>query len=140
MTAGGSKVIAAAAVGIGGCMGTALRCVATSLLPSSSGFPASTFLINITGAFVLGFLLEYLLICGEDTGMRRIVRLCAGTGFCGGFTTYGTLAFESTQLFGSGSGLVGIGYLGASVCAGVVATMAGFVAAQKIRRLQEESR
>lgn len=139
MGLGDSKVLAGGAVGLGGCMGTAARCAVTAVLPVSTGFPAGTFFINVVGAFVLGALLEYLLMRGEDTGMRRVVRLCAGTGFCGGFTTYGTLAFESMQLFDAGNGLMAVGYLAVSVCVGVAAAMAGFAAAQGMLRMKGRS-
>ena len=58
----------------------------------------ATFAINLVGAFVLGLLLEALARSGEDLGWRHGIRLFAGVGFCGAFTTYSTLALDAVQL------------------------------------------
>ena len=79
----------------GGVVGTALRYLIEDLLPHDpSGWPWATFLINLAGAFILGALLEGLARLGDDSGWRQRARLCAGTGGCGAFTTYSTLALE----------------------------------------------
>ena len=73
-----------------------------TLLPfEGAGWPWATFMINLAGAFILGALLEGLARSGGDTGWRQRVRLFAGTGFCGAFTTYSTLALE-VSLLGQG--------------------------------------
>ncbi|WP_088293133.1 fluoride efflux transporter CrcB [Bacillus mycoides] len=54
-------------------------------------FPIATFLINITGAFLLG----YIIGNGVSTGWQLLL----GTGFMGAFTTFSTLKLESIQLF-----------------------------------------
>ncbi|HET9690947.1 MAG TPA: CrcB family protein, partial [Acidimicrobiales bacterium] len=84
---------AMALVVVGGFAGAGGReAVEQALPPSPGAFPVATFAINLAGAFVLGALLEALVRAGDDTGWRRRARLVAGTGFCGAFTTYSTLA------------------------------------------------
>jgi CrcB protein len=91
-------------------------------------WPWGTFVANIVGAFVLGLLLEALGRRGADEGGRQRVRLLLGTGFCGAFTTYSALAVETDLLVRAhGSGLA-LGYLAATVVAGLLATVLGVLA------------
>ncbi len=83
----------------GGCFGALARYETTLALPSSkNSWPMATFLANLVGAFLLGFLLESLVRRGADKGPRRVIRLGLGTGFMGAFTTYSTFAVEVVQL------------------------------------------
>lgn len=110
----------------GGAPGAAAReAVEQALPPAGRAFPAATFLINLVGAFVLGLLLEALVRSGDDAGWRRRARLIGGTGFCGAFTTYSTLAVETVQLARHGAWPVAVGYLVASVAGGLLAAAAG---------------
>ncbi|PEX84060.1 fluoride efflux transporter CrcB [Bacillus cereus] len=56
-----------------------------------TAFPIATFLINIIGAFLLG----YIIGVGISTGWQLLL----GTGFMGAFTTFSTFKLESIQLF-----------------------------------------
>ncbi len=103
-----------------------MRALIEGALPAGAGFPVATFAINVVGAFLLGALLEALAHHGPDTGRRRMLRLGLGTGVLGGFTTYSTLTVETaTRTPG-----VGAAYLAASVLLGVLAGVAGIVAAR----------
>jgi len=114
-----------AVVAVGGTAGTAAREALSLLIPPVGGLPPAILLINVAGAFVLGVLLEALLRLGPDTGGRRLTRLAVGTGFCGGFTTYSTLAVGAAELLGDGSPGVAVGYAVGSVLLGAVASWAG---------------
>jgi CrcB protein len=110
----------------GGVPGAAAReALEQALPPAGREFPAATFLINLVGAFALGLLLEALVRSGDDAGWRRRARLIGGTGFCGAFTTYSTLAVETVQLTRHGAWPVAAGYLAASVAGGLLAAAAG---------------
>ena len=80
--------------------------------------------INIGGAFLLGFLLGLLARLGPDTGGRRVLRLFAGTGMLGGFTTYSALATDAASLTSDGLPLAGLGYALVSVIVGAMAATA----------------
>jgi CrcB protein len=124
----------------GGVLGTSLRYAVEGLLPhSGSGWPWGTFTVNLVGAVVLGSLLEGLARSGHDTGWRQRARLFAGTGFCGAFTTYSTLAFE-ISLLGKGSHFgMAVGYGLASVVGGTIAAWLGIVLAADIHRRRVHS-
>lgn len=120
---------------VGGCAGTAARYAFAELAPTRAGaWPLGTFTANLVGAFVLGALLEALARAGTDTGWRRRARLLVGTGFCGGLTTYSTLAVETDLLVTDGAARLALGYLAATVLAGAVATTLGIAAAAGHRR------
>ena len=84
-----------------------------------------TFWINVVGSLALGGLLEGIAATGRDTGWRRGLRLGAGTGVLGGFTTYSTFSVETVLLLRSGEWLIGAGYALGSVGAGVLAALLG---------------
>jgi CrcB protein len=109
----------------GGVFGALARYGLSSALPSPGGWPLPTLIINLAGALLLGALLEALVRRGPDAGRLRFIRLLAGTGFMGAFTTYGTLALETNTLLGTGRTTDAVTYVGATVIGGAVATVAG---------------
>lgn len=123
---------------VGGTAGTAVRAALESAFPAAAGqWPWTTFWINVTGALLLGVLLEVLAELGPDRGWIRGLRLGLGTGFLGGYTTYSTFAVETVQLLGSPAVLVGLGYAVASVLLGLMAAFAG---GRLVRRLMQRFR
>lgn len=119
---------------LGGALGTLARFVLESWLPMPAGWPLPTLLINISGAFLLGVLLESLLRAGQDTGWLRLTRLGVGTGFMGGFTTYSTFALEAVQLGPSDDFLAAAGYVVATLVGGVLASTLGIWLAAGVHR------
>ncbi len=91
-----------ALVGVGGAAGTGCRSALSAVIPVVGRWPTDIFVINLVGAFVLGWLVETLASRGPDEGRRRSLRLLLGTGFCGGFTTYSALAVDTEQLLRHG--------------------------------------
>lgn len=118
---------------LGGALGTALRAALEAAYPATSGgWPWATFTINVTGAFLLGVLLEALSRLGPDTGLRQYLRLGVGTGLLGGYTTYSTFAVESVRLIGGEAVWVGLGYALTSVVLGLTAALAGTLLAVRL--------
>ncbi len=118
-------------VALGGAAGTAARVAITLTLPSAGTFPFATFAINILGAFLLGMLLEVLVRRGPDTGRLRGIRLLAGTGFLGGFTTYSALATDTAMLTGGDTGTA-LAYSLGTLLVGGAATWVGIVAGTRL--------
>lgn len=119
--------VALAAVFGGGAVGTAAREALSLAFPSTGDLPAATWAINVGGSLLLGFLLG-LLVTGGLRGPHRGLRLALGTGFCGGFTTYSTLAQQSASLAGDDLWGAGILYASSTLVVGAVAAWAGIAA------------
>ncbi len=111
---------------VGGTLGTGVRAALEAAFPAPpGGWPWATFLINLSGAFLLGLLLETLGRRGPDAGARRLLRLGLGTGIMGGYTTYSTFALETVRLLDAGAVFAGLCYALGSVLLGLVAAWAG---------------
>lgn len=120
---------------VGGSAGTLLRAGLEEAFPAApEGIPWTTFAINVGGAFLLGLLLESLLRRGADDGRRRTIRLTAGTGFLGAFTTYSTFAVETVHRLEGAATLVASIYALGSVIVGVGAAAAGYGLAHRTHR------
>lgn len=113
----------------GGTTGALARYGLSMVLPAPGGWPLPTLVINLSGAFLLGILLEALVRQGPDAGRLRVIRLLAGTGFMGAFTTYSTLALETNTLLGAGHTADALVYVAATLLGGAAATVAGIRAA-----------
>lgn len=106
----------------GGAIGAALRFLVGSALPSRGGWPWATFAINLAGGFAMGLLIAALL----RGSVSDTVRLFAGVGILGGFTTFSAFSLESFQMIERGQyGLAG-GYALASVIGSIAALAAGY--------------
>ena len=137
-TAATRLAVSAADAGLvlaGGAVGTGARYQLGLLIPEA-GFivPLVTLAINVAGAFLLGALLEGLVLRGDDVGWRRHARLAVGTGFCGGFTTYSSLAVAVTNMAQQGHPVRSLAYGGGSIVLGALAAFAGIVVAVRMHR------
>jgi CrcB protein len=92
-------------------------------------FPWGTFVVNIAGALIFGFVAE---LAGERGLIPPEARIVVLAGFAGAFTTFSTLAFETTGLLQDREWLLAAGnYLGQGV-AGIAAILAGVALARLI--------
>ena len=73
---------------------------------------SGTLLINITGSFLLGFILRYGV---ETTTLTPEVRAFLTVGFCGGYTTFSTFSYERIALAEDGQWTRAALYVGLSV-------------------------
>lgn len=89
-----------------------------------SVFPWGTLIINVVGSLVLGALLALVATGTVSTS----VLVLAGTGFCGGFTTFSTFGFETVRLAQQGSSPAAVLNVGLSLGVGLVAALAGWYA------------
>jgi CrcB protein len=81
---------------IGGGVGSALRyMVGKFLKTSASGFPWSTFSVNVLGSLLIGILMGVTL---KNSSFSENQTLLLITGLCGGFTTFSAFAYEN-QVF-----------------------------------------
>ena len=78
---------------VGGGFGSVLRFVFGKFLNSSqSGFPYGTFAANILGSLLIGVILG---VAAKNNSLSQSQTLLLATGFCGGFTTFSTFAYEN---------------------------------------------
>jgi CrcB protein len=106
-------------VGLGGAAGSVLRYLCQRWLsePYQNNFPMATFFVNIAGCFIIGIL--YAL--GEKGNiLSPSARLLLITGFCGGFTTFSTFAFENMNLLRTGDTIYFLLYAIGSVVLGIL--------------------
>jgi fluoride exporter len=118
---------------LGGSVGAGAREGVVLAVPDLRGLPVAILVVNVVGAFVLGLLTESVLRRrrpGDPRGTRW--RLLLGTGFCGGFTTYSTLATDVALLVDSSRTGLGVAYALATVLVGAGATFAGIVVAARV--------
>lgn len=111
------------AVALGGALGAPLRYeISQWIHVPKDTFPWATFWTNISGAFVLGLFLTVVI---ERFPSTRYPRPLFAIGFLGAYTTFSTMAVETTLLLKDGHAWVGIGYSCLSVAAGVAVAYAG---------------
>ena len=115
----------------GGTLGVLARAGLDHAFPTRSGFPATTFAINVVGALALAILIEALALRGPDAGSRRAFRLLLGTGLLGGFTTYSALAVQTDALLRSGQIATAAAYAVGTVVLGLAASIAGIVGTRR---------
>ena len=119
------------AIGIAGALGALTRYgldgVVSRRLPSP--FPWGTFVVNMSGAFVLGFLMTLMT---EQLTTASWVRSALTIGLLGAYTTFSTLSYETYRLLEDGAvGLAAANMLG-SAAVGLFAVYLGVVAARAL--------
>lgn len=112
-------------VALGGGIGSALRYLTSRIvvkLVSGNLIFLGTFTANIIGSLLIGLLSGWMLINQPD---NQTFRLFFIVGFCGGYTTFSTFAFENMRLIESNQWGLLTAYVLASVVLGVLAVWVG---------------
>jgi CrcB protein len=78
-------------------------------------WPWATFLVNLAGAFLLGYVVTRL---QERLPLSAYRRPLVGTGFCGALTTFSTMQLELVRMLDAGRYALAFGYGAASVVGG----------------------
>lgn len=111
-------------VGAGGFVGSVARFLSGQLIvryyPSS--FPFGTLFVNVTGCFMIGLIYAF---SEKGNVLSPEIRLLLATGFCGGFTTFSSFAYENIALMKDGELFYAFLYIAASIVVGFVAAYLG---------------
>lgn len=117
-------------IAAGGALGAMLRYYLGGTILGRAGapFPTATFVINITGSFILGF---FLTLATERWHLGPNLRLAVAVGFIGAYTTFSTFEYETARLLEGGELVRALLYVALSVIVGFMAVRAGILLAQK---------
>jgi CrcB protein len=119
------------AVAGGGALGAVARyLINISPLTGLIGrFPLPTFLINVTGSFLIGF---FMIVFADKLPVSENVRMAVIVGFLGAFTTFSTFEMEIYGLIRERSFTTAFLYLFLSVFVGFVGVVAGVAAGRRV--------
>ena len=111
-------------VAVGGAFGAVARYLinVSPLATIFQNFPLPTFVINVTGSFLIGFL---LILLTDRFEVSEVVRMAVIVGFLGAFTTFSTFEIEIYGLTSEREYATTLLYLLLSVVGGFVAVVAG---------------
>jgi CrcB protein len=120
-----------AAIFAGGALGSAARAaLATLAVPDPARWPWPTFVVNILGAFLVGYFTTRLL---ERLPLSSYRRPLLGTGLCGGLTTFSTMQVETIRMIEHGHWVLATAYTVVSITLGLLAV---YLATALVRRVR----
>lgn len=116
----------------GGAIGAAARYESGRLAMRhlNPDYPWGTLLVNIIGGFLMGLLAGWLVKHPGDGG--EALRLFAGVGILGGFTTFSAFSLDAWMMLERGAYGSALGYVLASVIVSILALAIGFVGFRSI--------
>ena len=122
-----------ASVFAGGALGAVAR-IALGRLPvaDAPSWPWITLLINLTGAFALGYFATRL---QERLPVSTYRRPFLGTGVCGGLTTFSTMQVELIKILDAHRYAVALAYAAVSIAGGFTAVHLASALVRRVRAL-----
>jgi CrcB protein len=111
---------------LGGAVGSGARYMLSTWVArvAPSAFPAGTLAVNALGSFFIALIMHVGL---STEAIPPMWRLGLTTGVMGGFTTYSTFNYETTELLREGATSLALANLAATVLACLVAGFLGLV-------------
>jgi len=113
-----------AAVVLGGALGSLLRYFVAGAVQSASwsGFPWGIFIVNITGGFAMGVIVE---LSALKLSLSPELRAFLTVGILGGYTTFSTFSLDSVLLIQRGAYASAAAYVVGSTALSILALFAG---------------
>jgi CrcB protein len=124
----GSKILS---VAVGGAFGAVARYLIniSPIADAFNKFPLPTFLINITGSFLIGFL---MIVFADKVVVSDTLRMAVIVGFLGAFTTFSTFEMEIFGLMRERQLITAFLYLALSVLLGFGGVLAGVALGRRV--------
>ena len=120
-----------AAVFAGGALGSLARAALSTLtVPDPARWPWPTFMVNIVGAFLVGYFTTRLL---ERLPLSSYRRPLLGTGLCGGLTTFSTMQVETLRMIERGHWALAACYTITSIVLGLLAVHLATALVRRVR-------
>jgi fluoride exporter len=122
-------------VALGGATGAVARYAVGSWAQTrfGTGWPYGTFLINMSGSFVLGLFATLAMRFAWSETWRLLIAI----GFLGAYTTFSTFTYESLQLIAEGRQVrAAVLNVAGSLIVGLLAAYLGVVAARVLLTLR----
>ena len=120
-------------IALGGALGSVSRFFLNGLVSNWMGaaFPWGTFVVNVTGSFVIGF---FATLTGPEGRIfvSQNGRQFFMTGICGGYTTFSSFSLQTLNLVNDEEGLLAGANVALSVASCLVAVWLGHIAAMAI--------
>ncbi|MBP1675033.1 MAG: CrcB protein [Bacteroidetes bacterium] len=118
-------------IGLGGFFGAVARYIVALWIGQRWGriFPLGTFVVNISGCFLISFLMS---LFTEKFMVNPQLRLFLVIGFLGAYTTFSTFEYETGNLVKDGEWAIALANVILSVIAGFVALKSGEFIAKSI--------
>jgi CrcB protein len=110
------------------CSGVAARLIGET-------FPWGTFIVNVTGSFIIGF---FATLTGPDgrVYVGTVPRQFVMIGFCGGYTTFSSFSLQTLNLMSDGEWLRAGANIGLSVVCCLFAVWAGSLLAASLKAMK----
>ncbi|MFL5238250.1 MAG: fluoride efflux transporter CrcB [Rhizomicrobium sp.] len=112
------------AVALGGAVGSVARYIIAGQVQSAawSGFPWGIFVVNISGGFLMGIIVE---LSALRLNISPELRAFLTVGMLGGYTTFSTFSLDSALLIERGAWASAAAYMAGSAILSVAALFAG---------------
>jgi fluoride exporter len=117
------------AIAIAGALGVLARHTIQQVVPRHGGLPWGTFVVNVSGAFAVGFLFTILV---RHFQVPMWVQEAMLVGFLGGYTTFSTLALETYLLGESDRYVLAAAYSVGTLVVGIGALVVGIHLARRL--------
>jgi len=111
-------------IGLGGFLGTISRYLSQELVNKlfTSQIPLGTLVVNIVGSFLIGVIYA---LSEKNNLFASELKIFLVYGFCGGFTTFSSFAYENMNLLKEGNYLSFFLYISISIIVGLLAVFSG---------------
>ena len=118
-------------IALGGALGAIARYEVAARIQSRivSSFPWGTFVVNVSGCFIMGLVATIL---AEKIGLHQNWRFLVPVGFIGAYTTFSTFELETYRAVTGGGMATGLANVAASVIVGYVALWLGVMTAKLV--------